>query len=253
MDMWRPYKEAVQRVLPHATIVIDKVPVLKMANAAMERARKSLRESLTRAQRRGLMHDRFVLLQREANLSAKDALLLSLWVKKYPIMGPIMGQAHHMKEEFFAIYDATTRHQAQQRFDAWEQALSADIRGFFTEVVTAWRHWEPQILVYFDHPVTNAYTESLNHLIRVVDRLGRGYRFEALRAKMLFTEEAFKRSRKPPKFQRLQKSNTLEEAMPALFPRRPTQSVMQDILTAPEHAVNYGVDREALSRLMADR
>ncbi len=46
----------------------------------------------------------------------------------------------------------------------------------------------PEILNYFQHPVTNAYTESLNNLIRVMNRLGRGYSFEALRAKILFTE-----------------------------------------------------------------
>ena len=43
---------------------------------------------------------------------------------------------------------------------------------------------------YFDHPVTNAYAGSLNNLIRVMNRLGRGYSFEALRAKILFTEGA---------------------------------------------------------------
>ncbi|MBE0493150.1 MAG: transposase [Thiomicrospira sp.] len=36
--------------------------------------------------------------------------------------------------------------------------------------------------------MTNAYTESLNNLIRIMKRLGRGYSFEALRAKILFSE-----------------------------------------------------------------
>lgn len=46
----------------------------------------------------------------------------------------------------------------------------------------------PKIFSYFDHPITNAYTESLNSLIRVINRNGRGYSFEALRAKVLYTE-----------------------------------------------------------------
>jgi transposase len=33
MDMWRPYKEAVNAVLPQATVVIDKFHVLRLANA----------------------------------------------------------------------------------------------------------------------------------------------------------------------------------------------------------------------------
>lgn len=60
----------------------------------------------------------------------------------------------------------------------------------------------PEILNYFEHPVTNAYTESLNSLIRVMDRMGRGYSFEALRAKILFTEGAHFKKRVRPKFER---------------------------------------------------
>ncbi|MBN2866764.1 MAG: transposase, partial [Thiotrichales bacterium] len=52
------------------------------------------------------------------------------------------------------------------------------------------------------HRITNAYTESLNSLIRVMDRLGRGYSFEALRAKILFSEGSHKHKLKRPKFEK---------------------------------------------------
>lgn len=57
MDMWTPYRDAVRAVIPQADIVVDKFHVVRMANDALERVRKSLRESLTPKQRRGLMHD----------------------------------------------------------------------------------------------------------------------------------------------------------------------------------------------------
>lgn len=41
---------------------------------------------------------------------------------------------------------------------------------------------------YFDQRITNAHTESLNNLTRSVMRQGRGYSFEVIRAKMLFSE-----------------------------------------------------------------
>jgi transposase len=44
---------------------------------------------------------------------------------------------------------------------------------------------ETEIFSYFDHPITNAYTESLNNLIRLTNRVGRGYSFSAIRAKLL--------------------------------------------------------------------
>jgi transposase len=44
----------------------------------------------------------------------------------------------------------------------------------------------PEILAYFEHPITNAYTESLNNLIRLTNRIGRGYAFAAIRAELLY-------------------------------------------------------------------
>ena len=35
-------------------------------------------------------------------------------------------------------------------------------------------NWEQEIFAYFEHPITNAYTESLNNLIRLTNRIGRG-------------------------------------------------------------------------------
>jgi transposase len=188
MDMWQPYKDAIELMLPKAKIIIDKFHVVKMANEAMEQVRKSYRESLTPKQRRGLMHDRLVMLKREHDMTDEEALKLSGWLKNYPEL----GMAYRLKEDFFKIYDAKTKEEALRRFAAWEIAVMPEFRDAFQDLIRAWRNWQPCILAYFDHPVTNAYTESLNNLIGVMNRLGRGYSFEALRAKILFSEGAFK-------------------------------------------------------------
>lgn len=209
MDMWLPYRDAVELVLPQAIIVVDKFHVVKMANEAMEKVRKSLRESLSPKQRRGLMHDRFVLLKRESELTDKETLLLSGWVRNYPDL----GLAHQLKEEFFKIYDSKSAAEALARFAAWDIAVTHEVRDAFADLIRAWRNWQPYIVSYFDHPITNAYTESLNSLIGVMDRLGRGYSFEALRAKILFTEGAHAFKQKRPRFERndIQKKETLDE------------------------------------------
>lgn len=53
-----------------------------------------------------------------------------------------------------------------------------------------WREMFPAIGVVYDlkeefYPITNAYTECQNGLTRAMDRLGRGYSFDALRVKLL--------------------------------------------------------------------
>ncbi len=133
-------------------------------------------------------------------------------------------------------------------FQTWERSLTDRHRIAFTEPLTAWGNWETHILAYFDHPVTNAYTESLNNLIRATDRLGRGYSFEALRAKMLWTEGVTKTRRRP-----LERLSPLQEQLPpsgnAQF-AGPLIGVL-DVTTIRE---NLGVDIVALSRhIMADQ
>ncbi|MCL2589388.1 MAG: ISL3 family transposase [Betaproteobacteria bacterium] len=198
MDMWTPYRDACREVIPQAVIVVDKFHVVRMANDALERVRKSLRNSLTPKQRRGLMHDRFVLLKREHDLNDEDRLNLDCWAKNYPEL----GEAHRLKEQFYAIYDAELPSVAQARFIQWQKSIPPEIAHAFTDIERAWGNWTEPILNYFNHPVTNAYTESLNSLTRVMNRLGRGYSFEALRAKILFAEGVHKHKLSRPKFER---------------------------------------------------
>lgn len=53
------------------------------------------------------------------------------------------------------------------------------------------RSWLPgaiggkEIFEYWNHPITNAYTECQNMLARAIDRIGRGYSFDTLRVKLL--------------------------------------------------------------------
>lgn len=249
MDMWHPYKDAVEAIMPQARIVIDKFHVVKMADETFERVRKSCRESLTPKQRRGLMHDRFVMLKREHDLSDKEALLLTGWLKNYPEL----GLAYRLKEDFFKIYDATTKEEALARFAAWDRAVTHEARDAFSDLIKAWRNWQPYILAYFDHPVTNAYTECLNGLLRVIDRLGRGYSFEALRAKILFAEGAFKKQQQKPKFSRRRVEPdfvTNGYRLAVGFSRADPEVDHQHNESGKE--INYGVDISILTRMIAN-
>lgn len=238
MDMWEPYKDAVRDVMPQARVVIDKFHVVRMANECLEVVRKGIRSSLSEKQRRGLMHDRFILLKREAKLEGLDRITLESWTKNYPAL----GAAYRAKEDFFGIYDAMTVQDAMHRFKAWELNLTPDIKDAFHPLTRAVNNWMPEIMAYFDHPVTNAYTESLNNLIRVMNRLGRGYSFEALRAKILFTEGVCK-VRKP----KFQKPAQRQEKMvySCMFP---DDSSTQE--TGPE--INYGADISTLVRMIEE-
>jgi hypothetical protein len=48
-------------------------------------------------------------------------------------------------------------------------------------------NWRDPIFAYWDHRATNALTEALNGVTKLMQRQGRGYSFEAIRAKMLYS------------------------------------------------------------------
>lgn len=242
MDMWRPYRDAVTDVIPQAKVVIDKFHVVRMANDAMESVRKSMRADLSLKQKRGLMHDRFVLLRRESELTDQESFNLDGWTKNYPLL----GEAYRLKEDFFKIYDAQNETQAMLRYEHWRKSISPELYSHYAPLVTAWTNWQPCIMEYFNHPVTNAYTESLNNLIRVMNRLGRGYSFEALRAKILFTEGAHKVIQPRPKFERRDSQYDTLNLSYAMYTGMP-QSTRSN-----EDPKNYGADLSTLA-LMIER
>lgn len=192
MDMWRPYRDTVAVMMPNAKVVIDKFHVQKMANEALEKIRKSNRNELDKKSKRTLMQDRYVLLKRRADLDDKSALKLSGWMENFPLL----YAGYNAKEAFFGIWDCDTRQKAEDAYDMWLTGLSDDIASEFSALTTAMCNWHWEIFNYFDYPITNAYTESLNNLIRSVNRIGRGYSFDVLRTKILHTEGVQKVKRK---------------------------------------------------------
>ena len=193
MDMWRPYKDAVNIVAPHAKIIIDKFHVVKLANEALEKIRKTNRQNVSAKERRQLMRDRYVLLTRRKDLNDfDDQTKLQVWTDMFPLL----GQAYELKEQFFDIYEAKTVDEAYKLYQAWHSNVPKELMTYFEDLIKAMTNWEEEVFNYFTSPITNAYTESLNRLIKTTNHIGRGYSFEALRAKILFTQGYRKVKRK---------------------------------------------------------
>lgn len=187
IDMWRPYKDAAQTVFPGLPVIIDKFHVVKMANKAMDEIRISLAKDQDKATGKDWMRRKALLRMRYKNLDEKGRFNLQMWLDNEPEV----AMAYHLKESFYDIYDAPTREEAGRRLDAWQESVPARMkRGkkSFAPLLTATRNWREEILSFFDHPVSNGYTEALNGVAKVINRSGRGYSFEVLRARLLFSK-----------------------------------------------------------------
>lgn len=182
IDMWRPYKDAAQSIFPSLPVVIDKFHVVRMANKGLEKVRVRLAKTKDKAVGRDWMRRKALLRMRYANLDEKGKFGLQMWMDNEPEI----AVAYRIKEAFYDIYDCKTRTEAELALDAWHKSIPATLKAEFKELDRAAKNWRNEILAIFDYPISNGYTEALNGVAKVVNRQGRGYSFEVLRARILF-------------------------------------------------------------------
>ena len=234
IDMWRPYHDAIREALPGIPVVVDKFHVLKMANAALDALRKTVAGTLSPQKRRELMRHRHVLLKRFSDLNEPQRKRLDSFRRDFPVL----DKAHQSKERFYDIYESPSRSEAAKRYKEWDENLDQEVRHTFGPLLTAFQNWEDSILAYFDHRVTNACTESANNLIRAVQRMGRGYSFNVLRARILFVRHGAHRMKPFRRFSK--RHHVAEEGMSYGLPSTEIE---------PEE-ISLGVDTSTLLELI---
>jgi transposase len=186
MDFWDPYRQAVRANLPNATVVVDRFHVMAICIAALEKVRKAVRRSATRRQTAALANDRTLLLSNAEELDDEQMKSLARMFGHYPAL----AEAHKAKEAFRSIWECATPTEGAEQYDTWKRSLSPLVAPPFEEIVWHFDRWRNEILAFIDTGATNAYTESLNNAVRILTRIGRGYSFETLRARMLLNHSA---------------------------------------------------------------
>ena len=187
MDMWGPYKSAVLEVLPEATIIIDRFHVIKALQNCLESVRRDVSKKIQEQKiRKSLKNNRFLMLTSTEKLYPEQIRRLDEIFKDFPEF----QKPYELKEAFRNIYDlATSVEEAESMYDEWcrevEKAGAKEYQDFIDTV----SRWHTEVFNYFRFTGdnrTNGQTESLNRIIKDMDRIGRGYSFETLRAKILF-------------------------------------------------------------------
>lgn len=189
-DMHKAYRLVVRQLLPGVPVVVDKFHVVRMANQAVDEVRTRLAKLNPKPVGRDWMRRKALLRMRYKNLDEKGRFNLQMWLDNEPEF----AEAYRLKEAFYDVYDAPTKADARRMLEAWRESVPARLRDTpkkeFRPLWTATKNWMEDILSYWDFPVTNAYTEALNGVAKVINRAGRGYSFEVLRARLLFRHGA---------------------------------------------------------------
>ena len=188
-DMWRPFKKSFKEGLPNATLVIDKFHVVRMASEALELERKKYQAQLDKDSRLRIKKTvRWLLLHRPDELSDSDREDLALVRTRYPFL----AAAYDFKEAFYQIYDAPNKNEAVKMFEEWCGLLPLGEFHAYHEVAETVKRNYDDIFAYWDAPftLTNGFTEASNGITKIINRMGRGYSFEIIRAKVLYRNYA---------------------------------------------------------------
>lgn len=182
-DMWRPYLNVVNMMAPGVPVVIDKFHVVRMANYAVDKTRIRRGKAQGVKVNKEWKRSKVLLNKSGANLTDKQAFNLDMWVEN----DTEIGQSYQFKEDFYALYNLP-KAEAVPAIEAWvAQVKASDVAADYKDLLSALKNWRQQIINYFDNPITNGYTEALNGMTKVINRNGRGYTFEIIRARVLFS------------------------------------------------------------------
>jgi transposase len=176
MDMWKPYRQAVQHCLPHAEIVADRFHVMKQLNHKLDLLRRSLQRN---AKKNGdeilyqaLKGNRWVLLKNRRDLNAEQEAQLKVIMATSDELRTI----YLLREEFSTVCDKIHERSCAMRFlDVWIWKAMATGSRYLEQFVRTLRNWWQEFLNYFKAGVTQGFMEGINHAIRDIIRRAFGY------------------------------------------------------------------------------
>lgn len=182
IDMCSTYRKLARRLFPNAIIVADRFHVQRGATKALDRVRNRARKAAEDPKdRKNPWRGQRLLRLHGYKLNEEATEEVTAIRDKFPLV----DDAYRTKEAFYTIWDAESRTEAEERFKEWKASIPSGIKKEFGGLARQITLWHPEVFNYFDCGITNAITENYNGLIKMVNRMGRGYDFDVLRAKVL--------------------------------------------------------------------
>ena len=182
MDMAPVYAASVSEVLPSASIVIDKFHLVQEVNRCLDKTRIEIQNEYRKSgiDIRRFKYAKKLFIKNVEDLTPQEDATLSEWFNEFDEL----YEAYLCKEVFRDIYHfSTSKSNAKANLLAWMRTIPN--RTAFTAMRHTFEHRMDHILNYWEFPVTNAYTESVNNQIKAIEKAGRGYKFETLRLRCL--------------------------------------------------------------------
>lgn len=187
IDLWSPYKSLVEELMPSADVTVDRFHVMKQINDELDATRKTqkkeaeLLDNQSEKERvlAGLTSSKYSLLKNQDSLTdiQKEKL------KSVQDVSPVLSKMHALKEEFRDIFETCQSwgEGVLKLLDWMHNALS-----YFPKSIKTIVRWFGEIVGYFDQRTTSGVVEGINNKLKLIKRLGYGFRnFDNFRLRSL--------------------------------------------------------------------
>jgi transposase len=174
IDMAPGYYQALRKRLPKARLCIDPFHVVKLANRALERQRRTQWRlhsgRKTTARDRWLTGVRWMLLTGAEHHSDRQQTLLNELERK----NHDLYRAYLLKEQLRALYQLPDPKQAPALLDAWLEAATESGLSHFQKLATTLARYRTHILAAVELGLSNGRLEGLNSRIRLISHRSYG-------------------------------------------------------------------------------
>lgn len=180
-DLWATYIQVAERCLPQARITLDRFHLMGLLNKPLDKYRNELRRK--HPDQEAFKKLRWILFKRYETLKNAELLDLEAAFKEDEKLKTL----YFKREEFQQILDKTSEiKEAYILIDQWRESVENTEFKIFNPFVNTIYRWKKYIANYVKSKITNAVTEGLNNLVRVLRRISYGIpNFKHLRLRAL--------------------------------------------------------------------
>ncbi len=181
-DMSQAYIGAIEEHCPNVKLVLDRFHIVKTLNEAVDEIRKQQWRKASVDERKALKGLRWLLFKHSSNRSKQESRILNQLRKA----NRRIHRAWVLKDEFEQFWDYKAPWAAERFLKRWTTtALKSRLEPIRDFVKTIRKHID-RILPFIGSRLTNAISEGLNRIIKIVKNRASG--FQTLQA---FTDMIF--------------------------------------------------------------
>jgi transposase len=178
LDLSGPYRKAFDDSLPDATQAADPLHVVKLANSKLDECRRRVQnETLGHRGRRDdpLYRSRRLLTKAHDRLDDKGNEKLLGFLEAGDPKGEVR-MAWHAKETLRGFYDQSADTAEGYLTDLAANLVDREMSPELQQLGRTLRRWHHEIVAWHQAQVSNGPTEATNSLIKLIKRIGFGFR-----------------------------------------------------------------------------